>query len=169
MTKDGFTRRVLESEQMLYRISMSMLRNTADCEDAVQQTIYTAYRRLSTLRNDEYFKTWITRILINECRDQLKRRGKTQPLELIEKSTDDGVQQSLELRQALNSLSPKLRTVLIMKYGEGFSVKEISRTLRIPEGTVKSRLAAAKDKLKAELGEQSPTGEFRRRQIMQVI
>ncbi len=148
MTKDVFTQKTLDSEQMLYRISMSMLKNDADCEDAVQQTILTAYKRLNSLKHEEYFRTWITRILINECNKILKARKRTAPLEVIENRSDDTFTHNTELREAINSLSPKLRVVIVMKYSEGFSITEISTTLKIPEGTVKSRLSQAKDKLK---------------------
>ena len=153
MTKDEFTQKTLDSEQMLYRISMSMLKNDADCEDAVQQTILTAYKRLNSLKHEEFFRTWITRILINECYKILNDRKRTAPLEVIESRSDDTFTHNTELKEAINSLSPKLRVVIVMKYSEGFSITEISKALKIPEGTVKSRLSQAKDKLKEILGD----------------
>ena len=157
MTKDDFTQKALDSEQMLYRISMSMLKNNADCEDAVQQTILTAYSKLTTLKHEEFFRTWITRILINECSKVLKVRKRTAPLEVIENRSVETFTHNTELREAINSLSPKLRVVIVMKYSEGFSITEISRALQIPEGTVKSRLSQAKEKLK-ELLEDNDDG-----------
>ncbi len=148
MTKDDFSQKVLDSEQMLYRLSMSMLKNNADCEDAVQQTILTAYKKLSSLKNEEFFRTWITRILINECNKILKKRNRTAPIEVIENRTDDTFIHNIEIKEAIISLSPKLRVVILMKYSEGFSITEISKALKIPEGTVKSRLSQAKNKLK---------------------
>ena len=71
MTRDEFSKRVLESEQTLYRISMSMLKNETDCEDAVQTAILTAYEKLSTLKEEQYFRTWLVRILINICNREL--------------------------------------------------------------------------------------------------
>ena len=65
MTKETFTKLVLESEKTFYRVSMSMLKNETDCEDAVQTAILTAYEKLDTLKNEEFFKTWLVRILIN--------------------------------------------------------------------------------------------------------
>ncbi len=158
MTKDDFTQKTLDSEQMMYRISMSMLKNNADCEDAVQQTILTAYKKLNSLRHEEYFKTWITRILINECNKILNNRKRTAQLKVIESRSDDTFTHRTELKEAIDSLSPKLRIVIVMKYSEGFSITEISRTLKIPEGTVKSRLSQAKDKLKKSLEENDEIG-----------
>lgn len=153
MTKINFTESVLGCEQMLYRISMSMLKNHADCEDAVQQTILTAYSKLSTLKHEEFFRTWITRILINECNSILRNRKRTASLEVIEGVSDNTFTHNSELREAINSLSPKLRVVIVMKYSEEFSIKEISKALKIPEGTVKSRLSQAKDQLKEKLND----------------
>ena len=148
MTKDDFSQKVLDSEQMLYRLSMSMLKNNADCEDAVQQTILTAYKKLSSLKNEEFFRTWITRILINECNKILKKRNRTAPIEVIENRTDDTFIHNIEIKEAIISLSPKLRVVILMKYSEGFSITEISKALKIPEGTVKSRLSKGRELLK---------------------
>ena len=65
MTKERFTELVLASERTLYRVSMSMLKNETECEDAVQTAILTAYEKLSTLKQEEIFKTWMVRIMSN--------------------------------------------------------------------------------------------------------
>lgn len=151
MDKTTFTQKVLESEQTLYRVAMSMLQNDADCEDAVQETILMAYKKLNTLRNEEYFKTWLVRILINNCKKIIKKKSRFVPIEeLAEQSTLDDTQCS-EVRLALDKLQPKIRAVMVMKYIEGFSVKEIKSILKIPDGTVKSRLARGRELLGLEL------------------
>ena len=76
MNKEEFTQRVLEAESSLYRVAKSILINESDCEDAVQEAILTSYEKLGTLREDKYFKTWLTRILINSCFRAAKRRKK---------------------------------------------------------------------------------------------
>ena len=86
MTKEKFAELVLESEKTLYRVSMSMLKNETDCEDAVQTAILSAYEKLDTLKNEEYFKTWLVRILINDCNRQL--RTKNRIISLSEYSED---------------------------------------------------------------------------------
>lgn len=153
MDKKTFTEKVLESEQTLYRISMSMLKNQTDCEDAVQDTILTAYSKLSSLRNEEYFKTWLIRILINTCNKALKRKSRfVSDEDIAEQSVPDSAVRT-EVRLAIEGLKPKIRIVVVMKYIEGFSVKEIKDILKIPEGTVKSRLAEGRKKLGIELSE----------------
>ena len=74
MTKDVFIKEVRDAEAMLYHISKSILKNDSDCGDAVQETILKAYEKLPTLKKEKYFRTWITRILINECKGILRKR-----------------------------------------------------------------------------------------------
>lgn len=150
MTKEKFTRNILDCEEMLFRISMSMLKNEKDCEDAVQTAILTAYEKLSTLKNEEYFKTWLVRILINECNKQLKVRQKTTQIQddypVVNLSQDD-----TEIRMLVESLPLKIRQVIVLYYVEQFTTKEISLILKIPKGTVLSRLAKGRKLLKIEL------------------
>lgn len=153
MTKEEFTRLVLESEETLYKVSMSMLRNEKDCEDAVQTAILTAYEKLNTLKNEEYFKTWIVRILINTCNKQLNSRKKIVDIQDYQNKaqTSNFSPEELEVRLAVEKLPLKIRQVVVLYYTEGFSVKDIKAILKIPEGTVKSRLSKGRELLKIEL------------------
>ena len=81
MTKDVFIKEVRDAEAMLYHISKSILKNDSDCGDAVQETILKAYEKLPTLKKEKYFRTWITRILINECKGILRKRKNVIPYE----------------------------------------------------------------------------------------
>ena len=74
MNKNQFTTQVLDAEKSLYHIAKSILRNDEDCADAMQNAVLHAYEKLHTLRNEKYFKTWLTRILINECNRILRSR-----------------------------------------------------------------------------------------------
>lgn len=153
MTKEEFTRLVLESEETLYKVSMSMLRNEKDCEDAVQTAILTSYEKLNTLKNEEYFKTWLVRILINACNKQLNSRKKIVDIKDYQNTTatSNFSPEELEVRLAVEKLPLKIRQVVVLYYTEGFSVKDIKDILKIPEGTVKSRLSKGRDLLKLEL------------------
>ena len=73
MDKEEFTRAVLEYESTLYRVAKSMLGSEADCADAAQNALLRAWEKQHTLRDMAYFKTWLTRILINECRAMLRQ------------------------------------------------------------------------------------------------
>lgn len=139
----------------LYRVSMSMLRNEQDAQDAVHDAILLAYQNRHRLRQEKYFGTWLTRILINECKKQLRRRKHYADLgdNLPEIASRDNPYRSVEVGAAINSLPDKLRLTVILFYIEDYSIKEIKDILHIPEGTVKSRLNTARRILRGMLAE----------------
>lgn len=153
MTKEVFTELVLKNEDILYKIAMSMLKNEADAQDAMQSAILKAFERLSTLKHEEYFRTWLVRILINICNKQLRQRNRT-----IEWNgsgvTSVSSEVEVEVRTAVEALPMKIRQVIIMYYSEQFTTKEISSILRIPKGTVLSRLHKGRKLLRLDLDEQ---------------
>ena len=152
MTREEFTNLILDSEQTLYCVAMSMLRNEKDCEDAVQTAILTAYEKLGTLKQEQYFKTWLVRILINVCNKQLRSAAKTTELHDTDISSDSA-KASTEIRMAIESLPVNIRQVVVLYYIEQFAIKEIKQILKIPEGTVKSRLSKGRDLMKNYLTE----------------
>ena len=81
MTAQEFSARVLEVEEMLYRVAYGILLNQSDCADAVQDALLRAWEKLHTLREEEYFRTWLVRILINQCYTLLRRRRFFLPLD----------------------------------------------------------------------------------------
>ena len=148
MTKDVFIKEVRDAEAMLYHISKSILKNDSDCGDAVQETILKAYEKLPTLKKEKYFRTWITKILINECNGILRKRKNVIP---YEEYMEDRYS---HLYMAIMELPEDLRILVTLYYLEGFSQKEISEALDIPEGTIKSRLSRAREFLKAQLSDE---------------
>lgn len=155
MTKEKFSELVLECEATLYRISMSMLKNESDCEDAVQTAILTAFEKLSTLKKEEFFKTWLVRILINVCNKQLKNRSRIVGMDEAgygakEPSVPSPVNNT-EIRLALEKLPLKYRNVIVLYYIEGFSISEIKKIILTPEGTIKSRLSKGRSLLRQYL------------------
>ena len=152
MNKQEFTRRVLAVENKLYRISCGMLKNPQDRMDAVQEAVTKAWANVHRLRREEYFETWLTRILINECHNiQNARKNIVQMESLPEQGAYEGDNKSL--RDALLALEMKLRLPVLLYYMEGYKLREIAQILDIPEGTVKTRLTRAKQKLKSLLEE----------------
>ena len=150
MTKEQFTKLVLENEEMMCKIAMSMLRNEKDCEDAIQSAIMAAFEKLSTLKNEEYFKTWLMRILINTCNKQLRRNKRTAELTEIQAASTFSAEE-VEVRAAVEALPMKIRQVIILYYSNQFTTKEISEILKIPKGTVLSRLDKGRKLLRLEL------------------
>ena len=152
MTKEVFAELVLKNEDILFKVAMSMLKNEDDAQDAMQSAILRAYERLNTLKHETYFRTWIIRILINICNKQLRQRSKTTEWNesgAVAASTETEV----EVRAAVEALPLKIRQVIILYYSEQFTTKEISSILRIPKGTVLSRLHKGRKLLRLDLGE----------------
>ena len=154
MDKQEFSRRVLAVEGRLYRISCGMLREPQDRMDAVQEAVLKAWQNLNRLRREEFFETWLTRILINECHNIQSARRRIAPMEEMPERAAPPEDGSRALRDALMALDEALRLPLLLSYMEGYRVREIAKILRIPEGTVKSRIARAKRKLRALLEEE---------------
>lgn len=148
MDKSEFTRRVQDAQEMLYRITYGLLRNPQDRLDAVQEAILKAWCARHRLREPRYFETWLVRILINECHNRQRAQSKLLPLdaEPIQEARDDSA-----LRDAILALPEKLRIPIMLHYMEGYKVDEIARMLRIPSGTVRTRLRRARATLKTLL------------------
>ncbi|MBQ8057855.1 MAG: sigma-70 family RNA polymerase sigma factor [Ruminococcus sp.] len=154
MDINKFEQLVRASTDTLYRVSMSMLKNEHDAQDAVSEAILKAYENLHKLRKEEYFKTWLVRILINECKLILRKSDRiiSNANEKIPEITSrDNPYLSVEVGEAINSLPEKIRLVIVMFYVEDYSIKDIKRVLNIPEGTVKSRLSKGRALLKEQL------------------
>ena len=152
MDKQEFTARVLAMEGRLYRISRGLLAEEQDRLDAAQEAVIRAWQNLSRLRHEEFFETWFTRILINECRNIQRSRSRTLPLDAAPEQAAPADADG-ELRRAVAALNVQLRLPVLLKYMEGYKTREIAHILKIPEGTVKSRLRRARAELKRTLGE----------------
>lgn len=151
MDKEEFTRAVLEYESTLYRVAKSMLGSEADCADAAQNALLRAWEKQHTLRDMAYFKTWLTRILINECRAMLRQRARFVPLEEEAAEGEIAPERDSGLYEAVMGLNVKYRVPFVLYYIEGFRTREIASMLKLPEGTVKTRLRRAREILRTEL------------------
>lgn len=151
-----FVGEVTAMERTLYRVSRSILKNPADCADAVQEALKKAWENRSRAENG-YFRAWLTRIVINECRNVQRQKRRVIPLaEIPQNSLVDAP--GTALRDAVFGLPEKLRLPLILNCLEGFTVAEAARMLRIPVGTVKWRLSKAREILRKELDETEAQG-----------
>lgn len=157
-----FNNLVIPLKAKLYKTGMVILKNDSDVCDAIQNTLFSAYRNLEKLENEHYFSTWITRIMINKCYDIIKMNKKVVYLnEQMEKEDfyyDTYKEESL-VEKALNSIDQDLKMVSVLFYYDGFSVREIAEMCNIPEGTVKSRLARSREKLYLLLKEEGEDNE----------
>lgn len=152
MDREDFTARTVCIEQRLYRVSCAILRCEQDREDAMQEAMLRAWRALHTLRDERYFETWLTRILINECKSLLrqKRRHTNVPLEaalsLAQDEPDDP-----GLYRALHTLNVDERIVLTLRFVNGYTIDETADMLRMTRAMVRYRTGRAKEHLSRAL------------------
>lgn len=155
MDHQKFTELVLEAEATLYHIAKSILGNDCDCADAVQEAILKAFGNLHKLKKEQYFKTWLCRILINECYRMYHDRKRQITFESYMESVHPAEQtEDRELYTAIMNLEENLRLVIVLYYFEGFQTAEVAKILKIPRGTVKSRLSRARKALRTAMEEQ---------------
>lgn len=139
----------------VYNISLKML-GEDDAEDAAQEALIKAYEKIDDFRGDSAFSTWLYRITINVCKDILRTRKPTIPLEEVvelEGGTDPELEAEREevrhlVRLAMLEISPEFREILILRELLGYDYEEIAKELAIPAGTVKSRINWARTSLK---------------------
>lgn len=152
MTKEKFTQEVLAAEKSLFYVAKAILKKDEDCADAMQNAILSAYSRRDTLREEAYFKTWLTRILINECYSQLRgRKEQISYEEYLEGDVGAGQEGYSELYLEIGRLEEKYRVPFILHYVEGYSTKEIAKMLGTTEGSIKTRLYRSRNRLKEQL------------------
>ena len=148
--RERFIAEIEACSGMLYRVAWSILRNNADCEDALQDTALKAWEKRNRLRDDRFFRTWITRILINACYDTQRKRRRTVPLDEVPEQTAASAPDPA-LALALEALPEKIRLPLVLCYSEGMSYEEAADTLRIPLSTLRGRIHRGKEQLRMEL------------------
>lgn len=149
MDRNEFASRVVEQTDRMYRVAFVLLHNNEDCRDAMQETALKAWEKRSTLREPQYFSTWLIRILINECRNIQRRRKRIVPMD--EMMIPAAPAHDPTLMIVLQSLPEKLRLPLVMHAIEGMTYEEIARTLQLPRSTITGRIQRAKQQLKKEL------------------
>ena len=153
MDKQEFARRVTQMQGSLYRVAASYLRGESDRLDAVAEAIARAWETRGTLRDEALFSTWMTRILIRVCVDIQRRQKRMTPVDTLPE-TPTGEDSCAALREAVDSLPQKLRTMVVLYYMEGYEVLEVARIMGTTKGAVCAGLSRAREKLRAMLGEE---------------
>ena len=153
MDKQEFARRVTQMQGSLYRVAASYLRGESDRLDAVAETVARAWEKRGTLRQEAVFATWMTRILIRVCVDIQRRQKRMTPVETLP-DVPTGEDTGAALREAVDSLPQKMRTMVVLYYMEGYEVLEIARIMGTTKGAVCAGLSRAREKLRAMLGEE---------------
>ena len=154
MDKSSFEQLYLQQLPGLYRLAMSILHHRDDAQDAVQQSVLEAWKKVDHIRGGKE-KAYLARIVINECHNIQRRRQCVTPVFAFpEQSKENLTAEVCVLKESLNAIPEKLRTPFLLVYMEGYSEKEAAEALGITLYSVKSRLKRSKQKLKIELGEE---------------
>ena len=149
MEKDFFVEEIEARSAMMYRVAFTLLRNSDDCRDALQEAALKAWEKRESLRDEKFFKTWVTRILINECHNIQRKRRRIISLEDAPEQSSPPPDPTLAL--ALQALPEKLRLPLVLHFAEGMAEAEIAKALHLPDSTVRGRIHRAKKQLRKEL------------------
>lgn len=134
----------------MYRTASAILAQDADIADAIQETILTCWEKIDTLQKNRYFKTWMIRILINKCKDILRSGGRVVCVEEFpEQEAKNSVETeaNLEWKEALRGLDEKYRLIVVLFYAEGLRTAEIGQLLKLPDSTVRTRLARGREQM----------------------
>ena len=149
MRKSDFEQLYMALYPGLYRLALSILRREADAQDAVQQAAVNAWAAADRMKPGGE-KAYISRVVINECRNIQRHRLRIFPMEKPEDTPDPACPDS-ELKAVVDSLPETLRLPLLLRYMEGYSETESAEVLRIPRNTLRARLKRARAKLREEL------------------
>ena len=149
-----FIGRVLDQKKILYSIAYSYLRSETEALEMVQEATYRAWMKRGSLKDEQRFAPWLTRILINCCKDELKRRKRLHVTARVQEGS--GLQEmtsdrKLDMERALEAVKPKYRQVLVLKYYRDMTLTDIAEVLGKPEGTVKTWLNKGLKQLRDKL------------------
>lgn len=147
--RDAFIRLIREIENSLYNTAKSMLRKEEDVADAIQETILKAYKSIHSLREPQYFRTWMFRILINECNTMLSRRSLSTSYAEVpaQQKEHSSPYDEVDMREAVDRLEESKRIVIVLHYFEDLSLRQVADALGISESAVKMRLTRARQEL----------------------
>ena len=142
----------------LYRIAQARLENIEDINDAIQETLIIAYKSIKKLNKPQYFKTWIIKILINECNKIYNLNNKKLNLlkkitknKYFEKFTDEEIfslEKKMEVEEVLKTINYEERICLVLFYNSKYSIQEIAEILNSNPETIRSRIKRGKNKIR---------------------
>lgn len=135
-------------EKSLFLVAMAYLHNSEDAKDCVQEAAFQAYRSIEKLRHREYFKTWITRILINKCKDYLRAKRFTDELSDNLEVFSYIPTEHIEIFDAVCRMDKRISVYLTLRFYNNMNYTEVAGALRQPVSTVKYRTKKALEELK---------------------
>ena len=144
MNKKELGEMMIAGTDEFYRIAKSILKEDADCQDAVQEAVSKAFAKIDTLREKKYAKTWFTRILLNECYGMLRQRKREASYNEQISGEEADQHQYSDLYQKIMALEIEYRMPLVLYYLNQYTIKEIGQMLNLGESAVKMRLSRAR-------------------------
>ena len=137
----------------LTKTAMGLMGDIESTKECIAEMTSHVYKHRKQAKQPEFFKTWVIRILINVCKDEMKRSKRWIELpEDFDIAAPENENYSF-VRDTLNHLPTQLRQILVLKYFQELTFKEIAQTLNLPESTVKSRCSLALKKMRVEMEE----------------
>ena len=150
MDWETYASRAEEVKTKLYRTALMYLGDASAAEEALDETLYKGLLACGRLREASYFQTWITRILLNVCADEQRRKGRLLHLEELPETAQEAFD-ALPLRDAVSRLPKDLKSVVILRFFAGCTLAETAGILNIPQGTAATRQRKALALLKMEV------------------
>lgn len=156
--KESFIKLIEPIKANLYKVAFVYLKNEDDALDCIHEAIIKAIKSINTLKEPQYFNTWMTRITVNVCKDYIRKNSKVVLVDIKDYEnnlvTEDNQSDIKEdINNALNKLSESERELIVMRYLEDKSLKDISNKTSVPLGTVKSKINRTLKKLRVHMGE----------------
>ncbi|MBQ4551414.1 MAG: sigma-70 family RNA polymerase sigma factor [Clostridia bacterium] len=153
MRDEEFAARIESSRNKLYKIAVMYTGGHSQAADALDEAIYKALCNLKKLRRQEYFDTWMTRILINVCHNERKRQKRMRTLSELSETEAEQFD-ALPLKEAIGRLPQNLQDIVILRYFSGYTLTQTAQLLDIPQGTAATRQRKALQLLRLELDEE---------------
>ena len=155
---EAFELLIKQESDKLYKIAFLHVRNKEDALDVIQESVYKAFISIEKLKNPDFFSTWLVKILIRTAYRVLEERkvlafiDDDSITDLLDKEVPE-YEQQVDLSYAVSKLKNNYQTVIILFYYNDLSIRDISKTLDKPEGTIKTYLRRARIELKKVIGE----------------
>lgn len=154
---NAFEEIILGYKNILYKIAKTRLSNIDDIEDAVQETIISAYQSIYQLRDITKFKSWIITILINKCNRINKKKSKQnlsyEEIDIEKYVGRYDVSTTIGFDELISFLSKDEKTIMTLFYSEDYTAKEISKILKLNENTVRRKISEARKKIEKKIKE----------------
>ena len=154
--KEQFVQQIRQYMDMIFRLAFNCLKSQADADDVTQTVLLRLYETEKVFDNEDHIKHWLVRVTLNECKKHWRSPwNRTEEYENYVSTLVFDEPQYSDLFEAIMGLDTKYRIVIYLYYYEGYSIEEIAGLLRLPRGTVGTRLKRAREQLKQKLSEEA--------------